>query len=150
MLSSWTFEAFGETDLCLVEEDGGHVCGIDGSQGRNRLKRCHGSCGGDKHLLTLWSFVSLALGTRPLHDHLEGKCSPDSETSLILGRDEVGDSEPAILTSSCCWFCLRTIRGVLLVSFGTLISSGSGSFLHTLGSLKDSSLVPWTYGVLNL
>ena len=31
--------------------------------------------------------------------------------------------------------------------FGAPISSGSGSPLPTLGALKDSCLVPWTYGV---
>lgn len=148
MLSSWRFEAFGETDLCLVEENGSHVCGIDGSQGGNRLKRCHGSCGGDKHLLTLWPSVPLALGTRALHDHLEGKCSPDSETSPILGRDEIGDSGPAVLASGC-WVCLCTIRGVQLVFLVPSSPLVQGpSFI--LSVLKDSSLVAWTYGVLDL
>ena len=59
MLSSWRSGSFwGNWPFFLVEEDGGHMCGISGRQGRSTLKWCHGSGGGNHHPLALWPLVS--------------------------------------------------------------------------------------------
>lgn len=95
-------------------KDGGNVCRTDYRHGWNRLKRYHGSCGDDNHLLTLWSFPPISLETGTSSRPSVEKYTLDSDQPPSLGRDKIGHLRPIILRFSC-WFCLNlcTITRVL-------------------------------------
>lgn len=55
----------------------------------------------------LWPFVPTFWALGRLADYLQGKCTPDSETSPVLGQERNRRNRGPIASRFGCWFCLK-------------------------------------------